>query len=169
MMQGAPLNLASCCSIGRTLEAREVLAGAIAGGQDSAPVRSLLGLVLHQLGDLEGARANCARRCVSRRAIPPPNSRWRPSRIIWDGKRKPKAAARRAISWGMDETPVYALLGRILGKQGRLEEAETAWRKAVRSIPSIAQAQRELAGLVWMRTGDLARSARRTGCRAAEP
>ena len=37
---------------GRVLEARDVLAGA--AGQGSAPVHSLLGLVLHQLGDLPG-------------------------------------------------------------------------------------------------------------------
>src|SRR3982751_3626525 len=39
---------------GRAMKARDVLAGAIAAGQGSAPLRSLLGLVLHQLGDLPG-------------------------------------------------------------------------------------------------------------------
>src|SRR6202012_2561193 len=63
-----------------------------------------------------------------------------------------EAAARRAIAAGMDEAPVYALLGRILGKQDRRDEAETAWRKAVRLDPNSPQAQRELADLIWMRT-----------------
>ena len=36
---------------GRTDKARQVLAEAIANGLDGPPLRSLLGLVLHQLGD----------------------------------------------------------------------------------------------------------------------
>jgi len=39
---------------GRTEKARQVLAEAIGQGFDGAPLRSLLGLVLHQLGDLTG-------------------------------------------------------------------------------------------------------------------
>jgi tetratricopeptide (TPR) repeat protein len=58
----------------------------------------------------------------------------------------------------MDDAPVFALLGRILGKQGRLDEAETAWRQAVRRNPSSPQSQRELADVVWMQTGDVARA-----------
>jgi len=58
----------------------------------------------------------------------------------------------------MDDIHSQQLLGRILGKQGRFDEAETAWRKAVRHNPQSPQAQRELAQLVWMRTGDLAQA-----------
>jgi len=39
---------------GRIMEAHEVLTQAIAGGRDGAPIRSLLGLILHQMGDLAG-------------------------------------------------------------------------------------------------------------------
>lgn len=156
MMQGAPVNLARLLlDQGRALEARDVLAGAIAGGEDSAPVRNLLGLVLHQLGDLEG----CARelRQAVRLAPRDPATQFALASVSHHLGRdqEAEAAVRRAIVGGMDEAPVYALLGRILGKLGRREEAETAWRKAVRLDPSSPQAQRELADLVWMRTGDV--------------
>src|ERR1700761_3880716 len=39
---------------GASKEARDVLTAAIAGGLDGAPVRSLMGLILHQLGDFAG-------------------------------------------------------------------------------------------------------------------
>ena len=55
MPQADPLSVARfLLDQGRSLEARQVLADAIAGGQDGAPVRSLMGFVLHQLGDLPG-------------------------------------------------------------------------------------------------------------------
>jgi len=156
VMQGAPLNLARLLlDQGRALEAREVLAGAIAGGQDSAPVRNLLGLVLHQLGDLEG----CARELREAVRLSPldPATQFALASVTHHLGRdaEAEAAVRRAITGGMDEAPVYALLGRILGKLGRREEAETAWRKAVRLDPSSPQGQRELADLIWMRTGDV--------------
>ena len=64
----------------------------------------------------------------------------------------------RAIAKGMDDVHSHQLLGRILGKQGRFAEAASAYRKAVRHDPSSLQAQRELADLVWMLTGDLAKA-----------
>src|ERR1700761_1592123 len=55
MNSAAPLNLARhLLDQGRALEARQVLVQAIAGGQDSAPLRNLMALILHQLGDLQG-------------------------------------------------------------------------------------------------------------------
>ena len=156
MMQGAPLNLARLLlDQGRPLEARAVLAGAIASGQDSAAVRNLLGLVLHQLGDLEG----CARELREAVRLSPrdPAAQFALASVSHHLGRDGEAetAVRRALQGGMDEAPVYALLGRILGKLGRREEAETAWLKAVRLDPSSPQAQRELADLIWMRTGDV--------------
>ncbi len=156
MMQGASLNLARLLlDQGRALEARDVLTGAIAKGEDSAPVRNLLGLILHQLGDLEG----CARALREAVRLSPrdPAAQFALASIAHrlGQDEEAEAAVRRAIARGMDEAPVYALLGRILGKQGRREEAETAWRKAVRLDPTSPQALRELADLIWMRTGDV--------------
>ncbi len=141
---------------GRVLEARDVLAGA--AGQGSAPVHSLLGLVLHQLGDLPG----CHRELRQAVRLAPNDGAAQFALASIAAARgdeeEAEAAARRAIKLGMDDIHSYVLLGRIFNKQGRLEEAETAWRKAVRCNPSSPQAQRELAQLVWMRTGDLAKA-----------
>ena len=47
---------------GRSAQARDVLAQAIAEGLDGAPVRSLMGFILHQLGDLQGCERELHRR-----------------------------------------------------------------------------------------------------------
>jgi tetratricopeptide (TPR) repeat protein len=141
---------------GRSGEARDVLAQAIAGGLDGAPVHSLMGLVLHQLGDLSG----CARELHHAVRLAPDDgaAQFALASISYrlGDEAEAEAAARRAILKGMDDVHPYLLLGRILGKQGRLGEAEAAYRMAVRRDPASPQAQRELAQLVWMQTGDLA-------------
>ena len=141
---------------GRPAEARDLLAGALAKGTDGAPLRSLMGLVLHQLGDLTG----CARELQEAVRLAPADG---PAEFALASisfrlglEAEAEAAARRAIDKGMDELHPYLLLGRILDRRGRLAEAEAAYRTAVRRDPTSPQAQRELAQLVWMRTGDLA-------------
>ena len=143
---------------GRATEARDVLAGAIAVGQGGAPLHSLLGLVLHQLGDLPGC--HCELRQAVRLAPQDGGTQFALASIAaaLGEEEEAESAARRAIKLGLDDIHSYVLLGRLFNKQGRLEEAETAWRKAVRCDPSSPQAQRELAQLVWMQTGDLARA-----------
>ena len=142
----------------RVPEARDVLTRAIAGGQGGAPAHSLLGLVLHQLGDLQG----CHRELRQAVKLAPQDgaAQFALASIAaaLGEEDEAESAARRAIKLGLDDVHSYVLLGRLFNKQGRLEEAETAWRKVVRKNPAHAQAQRELAGLVWMRTGDLGRA-----------
>jgi tetratricopeptide (TPR) repeat protein len=143
---------------GRNSEARDVLAQAIASGVDSAPIHSLMGLILHQLGDFSG----CARELRQAVRLAPDDgaAEFALASISFrlGDETEAEAATRRAISKGMDDVHSYLLLGRIFDKQGRLREAETAYRTAVRRNPSSLQAQRELAQLVWMLTGDLAKA-----------
>jgi Flp pilus assembly protein TadD len=143
---------------GRGADAREVLAAAIARGLDGAPIRSLLGLVLHQLGDLGG----CERELRQAVRLAPGDgaAEFALASICYrlGDEAEAEAAARRAISKGMDDSHSYLLLGRILGRQSRFAEAESAWRAAIRRDPSSPQGQRELAELVWMQTGDLAKA-----------
>jgi Flp pilus assembly protein TadD len=143
---------------GRVEEAREVLAATIAGGLDSAAAHSLLGLILHQLGDFSGCEYQL--RQAVRLAPDDGAAEFALASIAWRvGKEgDAEAAARRAIAKGMDDAHSHMLLGRILGRQGRFAEAEAAWRMAVRKDPASPQAQRELAELVWMQTGDLAKA-----------
>jgi tetratricopeptide (TPR) repeat protein len=155
----APVNTARfLLDQGRSVEARDVLAQAIAAGLDGAAVRSLMGFILHQLGDISG----CARELRHAVRLAPEDgaAEFALASITYrlGDEAEAEAAARRAILKGMDDIHSYLLLGRILGKQGRLSEAEDAYRKAARLDPSSAQAQRELAQLVWMQTGDLAKA-----------
>lgn len=146
---------------GRAGEARDVLAAAMAGGLDGAPVRSLMGFILHQLGDIPG----CARELKEAVRLAPDDgaAQFALASISFrlGDEEQAEAATRRAIVLGMDDSHSATLLGRILTRQGRLAEAEAAWRAAVRFNPASPQAQRELADLVWMQTGDIA------GARAA--
>lgn len=143
---------------GRGREAREVLTGAIARGLDGAPVRSLLGLVLHQLGDLSG----CERELRQAVRLAPGDgpAEFALASICYrlGNEAEAEAALHRAIAKGMDDSHSYLLLGRILNKQSRFAEAESAWRSAIRRDPASPQGQRELAELVWMQTGDLAKA-----------
>jgi Flp pilus assembly protein TadD len=141
---------------GRPGEARQVLAEAIAGGLDAAPLHSLLGLVLHQLGDFSG----CARELREAVRLAPQDgaAEFALASICFrlGQEEEAEAATRRAIAKGMDDVHSHLLLGRILTRQSRFGEAETAWRAAIRRDPSSPQGQRELAELVWMQSGDLA-------------
>lgn len=69
-----------------------------------------------------------------------------------------EAACRRAIAKGLDQTEPWLFLGRLLNLQSRFEEAEAAYREAVERDPLSAEAQRELAQLIWMRTADVSRA-----------
>ncbi|HEY1878167.1 MAG TPA: tetratricopeptide repeat protein, partial [Rhizomicrobium sp.] len=143
---------------GRVGEARDVLAAAIVGGFENAAAHSLMGLILHQLGDYSG----CERELRQAVRLAPDDgaAEFALASICFRlGKEaEAEAAARRAISKGIDDAHSHILLGRILGRQGRFGEAEAAWRKAARKDPASPQAQRELAELVWMLTGNLAKA-----------
>jgi Flp pilus assembly protein TadD len=140
---------------GRAAEARDVLLRAIAGGMDGAPIRSLLGLILHALADFSG----CARELREAVRLNPDDgaAEFALASILFrlGDEIEAEAAIRRAIAKGMDDIHSYLLLGRIFNRQGRFGEAETAYREAVRRDASSPQAQRELAHLVWLLTGDL--------------
>ena len=69
-----------------------------------------------------------------------------------------EAAGRRAIDKGLDRIEPWMFLARLLSLQGRLEEAEEAYRNAVAHDPLSAEAQRELAQLIWMQTADAAQA-----------
>ncbi|HEX4198431.1 MAG TPA: putative 2OG-Fe(II) oxygenase [Caulobacteraceae bacterium] len=67
-----------------------------------------------------------------------------------------EAAARRAFSKGLDAPETWLVLGRALQGLGRFDEAEDAFRQSIARRPAYADAQRDLAQLVWMRGEDLA-------------
>jgi tetratricopeptide (TPR) repeat protein len=65
-----------------------------------------------------------------------------------------EAALRRAIAKGGQAPETWAVLGRQLMHLQRWDESMAAYREAVRRNPALSDAQRELAQLIWMRTGD---------------
>ena len=69
-----------------------------------------------------------------------------------------EGAARRAIAKGLEGVEPWLFLGRLMTLQSRFQEAEGACREAVARDPRSEDAQRELAQLIWMRTGDAAQA-----------
>lgn len=143
---------------GQSAQARDILAQGIAAGLKGAPVHSLMGFILHQLGDLSGCETEL--RQAVRLAPEDGAAEFALASILnrLGKEREAEAATRSAIAKGMDDVHSHLLLGRILGKQDRFGEAEAAYRSAVRHNPASPPAQRELAQLVWMQTGDLAKA-----------
>ena len=66
-----------------------------------------------------------------------------------------EAAARRAMALRQAGPATVLVLARALQGQGRVAEAEEAYREVVRLSPTSVDPQRELSQLIWMRTGDL--------------
>jgi tetratricopeptide (TPR) repeat protein len=65
-----------------------------------------------------------------------------------------EASCRRALAKGGDAPETWMVLGRSLMHQKRLDEAEAATREAIARRPAYGDAHRDLAQLIWMRTGD---------------
>jgi tetratricopeptide (TPR) repeat protein len=66
-----------------------------------------------------------------------------------------ETVARRAFAKGLDAPETWLLLGRALQGQRRFDEAEQAYRQAIGRRPDYADAQAELAQLIWMRTAQI--------------
>ena len=62
-------------------------------------------------------------------------------------------AARRAIALGIAAPETRLVLARALQSQHKLDEAESMFKKAIALRPAYVEAHRDLAQLVWMRSG----------------
>ena len=71
-----------------------------------------------------------------------------------DSWEESEAACRRAFEKGGAEPETWQVLGRSLMNQKRLDEAEAALREAIMRRPTFGDAHRDLAQLIWMRSGD---------------
>ncbi|WP_304187281.1 putative 2OG-Fe(II) oxygenase [Phenylobacterium aquaticum] len=65
-----------------------------------------------------------------------------------------ESAAVRAIKIGLGAPETRLVLARALMAQGKLDDAQAAFATAVKLRPTFAEAHRELAQLIWMRTAD---------------
>ena len=64
-----------------------------------------------------------------------------------------EVAARRAMALGITASETRLVLARALQSLGRLDEAASAFDEALRRKPNYADAHRDYAQLIWMRTG----------------
>ena len=69
-----------------------------------------------------------------------------------------ESAARRAIALGLEAPETRLVLGRALQSLRQLDDAERAFSDAIARRPTYAEAHRDLAQLVWMRTGRVDRA-----------
>jgi tetratricopeptide (TPR) repeat protein len=67
-----------------------------------------------------------------------------------------EAGARRAFAKGLDAPETWIVLARALQGQGRHDEAIAAYREALCRRPTMPDAHRDLAQLIWMLTEDAA-------------
>lgn len=67
--------------------------------------------------------------------------------------REAEAAARRAIQLGITAPETRLVLARALQNQRRLDEARRMFEEAIALRPSYVEAHRDLAQLLWMKTG----------------
>ncbi len=76
---------------------------------------------------------------------------------LGDGHRfaESEAATRRALAKGLDAPETWLVRGRSLQGLGEFDEAEAAFRQAIRRRPTYADARSDLARLIWMRSEDL--------------
>lgn len=91
-------------------------------------------------------------------------SRFPGSRVSWHNLastlgdlgqvQEAEAAARKAIELGLSAPETRLVLARALQEQRRFDDAEEAFLAAIDARPEYEEAHRELAQLVWMRTGD---------------
>lgn len=67
-----------------------------------------------------------------------------------------EVGCRRALAKGLNVPETWLVLARALQGLSRLDEADAAYRQALARRPSMADAHRDLAQLIWMRTADRA-------------
>ena len=65
-----------------------------------------------------------------------------------------EAATAKALALGLDAPETWLVRGRALQGLERWDEARAAFREALRRRPAFLDAHRDLAHLIWMRTGD---------------
>ncbi|MDP1736457.1 MAG: putative 2OG-Fe(II) oxygenase [Caulobacter sp.] len=140
---------------GRPAEALQVTAPLVAGGDDPLAL-SVHAEALRALDRLEESIA------VSQRIVARPDADQvfvhNLAVSLADAERFEEAerAASRAILQGASTPETWRVRGRALQGMGRYDEAEAVFREALRRSPGFAPAHRDLADLIWMRTGDVA-------------
>ncbi|MDE2178811.1 MAG: tetratricopeptide repeat protein [Xanthomonadaceae bacterium] len=153
----AALSLAQLLLAGeRAAEALSITVSALTGGAGDAELLGAHGYALQKLERHDEAIAALQRAAQ----LAPQSARAEHdlALALHQARRNEAAmtAAQRALAKGSDLPETWGLLGRALAALGRYDEAEAAFREAVARRGDFAEAQQDLAQLLWLRHGDLA-------------
>jgi tetratricopeptide (TPR) repeat protein len=139
---------------GRSDEAVALLQPLTGPGVSDLTLLSTLGLALRRLERVDEAIAAYERAA----AVAPASAvaQHNLAGALGDAQRfaESETASRAAFSKGLDAPETWLVHARALQGQGRLDEAETAYREVIRRRPDYVDAHGELAQLIWMRTED---------------
>jgi tetratricopeptide (TPR) repeat protein len=142
--------------LGRFEDALEITAPAATAACRDLNIWTVHGAALKGLGRLDEAIAAYARgtEIAPGSAVAEHNL----GGALGDAERfaESEQATQRALSKGLDAPETWLVHGRALMGQARLDEAESAFRQAIRRRPAYVDAHGELAQLIWMRTEDAA-------------
>jgi Flp pilus assembly protein TadD len=135
-------------------EALAVLQPFIGDSSQDPDVHSAHGAALKMLGRLGAASA-----AYARAADLSPNdgiAEHNLAGVLGDAQdfARSEAATRRAFAKGLDAPETWLVRGRALQGLGEFDEAEAAFHEAIHRRPTYADAQGDLAQLIWMRTED---------------
>lgn len=129
---------------------------ALQAGPNAAETRPMQADLLKRLGRLDEALALRVAQVEARPASSV--SEHNLAALLGDMRRyaEAEAAVRRAFAKGGNAPETWLVMARALAGQERHDDAEQAYRQAVARRPAYAEALRELAQLIWMRTADAA-------------
>ena len=161
LMPAATMLASALTQRGAPDEALRVLAACIASDEVDIHLLTAQGDALKSLG-----RQDAAISAYQRAALVSPTSgvgEHNLAAILGDAHRfsESEAATRRARAKGLDAPETWLIHGRALRGLRQFDEAEAAFREAIRRRASYAEAHADLAQLIWMRTENL-NEARRT-------
>ena len=142
-------------SKGRAAEALKVTLPLVTAGEDPVAL-SVHAEALRALDRLEESIA-ISRRIV---ALPDANPAFTHNLAVSlvDAERFEEAelTANKVILGGLPTAETWRVRGRAIQGLGRYDEAEASFREALKRKPDMGAAHRDLADLIWMRTGDVA-------------
>ena len=138
--------------LGRPEEALQVTTPAAAAANSPARVLEVHGSTLKRL-DRWPEALECFRRAATSDSV---NAKVEYAAMLREMGRDEEAAqvAQQALALGRNHPGAWSMIGRILQDQGRLDEAEAAYRQAVALAPFEFMLHHTLAELLWARTAD---------------
>ena len=142
-------------SKGRAADALKVTLPLVAAGDDPVAL-SIHAEALRALDRLEESIAISRRIVALPGADPAFTHNLAVSLVDAEHFAEAELTANKLILGGLPTAETWRVRGRAVQGLGRYDEAEAAYREAIKRKPDMAITHRDLADLIWMRTGDVA-------------